>query len=70
MKYQDRIKGLREDKDLTQTQMGKILNASQKQISNWETGRNEPPYETLIAYAKFFKVSTDYILGLSDTPRK
>ena len=70
MKYFERIKGLREDKDLTQTQMGKILNASQKQISNWEMGRNEPPYETLIQYAKFFKVTTDYILGISNNPQK
>lgn len=48
MKWNERIRGLREDNDLTQEEMGKIVKATQKQISNWETGRNEPPYDILI----------------------
>lgn len=66
MKWNERIRGLREDNDLTQEEMGKIVKATQKQISNWETGRNEPPYDILIKYTNYFKVSTDYILGLTN----
>lgn len=62
------IKALREDKDLTQTTLAKILNTTQRTISNWEAGRNEPPYETLKEYAKYFNVTTDYILGLTNDP--
>ena len=66
MKWNERIRGLREDKDLTQEEMGKIVKETQKQISNWETGRNEPPYDILIRYTNYFKVSADYILGLTN----
>lgn len=66
MKWNERIRGLREDNDLTQEEMGKIVKATQKQISNWETGRNEPPYDILIKYTNYFKVSADYILGLTN----
>lgn len=69
MEWNEKIRGLREDKDLTQTQMGKILKATQKQVSNWETGRNEPPYDILKKYAIFFNVSADYILGLSKSKK-
>ena len=70
MNYHEIIKALREDADLTQTELARLLNTTQRTISNWESGRNEPPYEMLIKYAKHFKVSTDYILGLTDDKRK
>ncbi|MDE5995228.1 MAG: helix-turn-helix domain-containing protein [Oscillospiraceae bacterium] len=70
MYWNERIRGLREDTDLNQTEMGKILQATQRQISNWEVGRNEPPFEILIKYAMYFNTTTDYILGLTDEPRK
>ena len=61
----ERIKALREEKtNLTQTQLGKVLNLSQLQISRIETNRAHMNDETLIIYCKFFKVSADYILGL------
>ncbi|MGN0520936.1 MAG: helix-turn-helix domain-containing protein [Candidatus Fimenecus sp.] len=66
MTYSERLRGLREDRDLTQTQLAEILHTSQKAISNWENGRNEPPYDILIKYAKFFGVSADYLLGITD----
>lgn len=66
MKWNERIRGLREDKDLTQKEMGKIVKETQKQISNWETGRNEPPYDILIKYTKYFNVSAVYMLGLTN----
>ncbi len=68
MKFNEIIKGLREDKDITQTKLAKIFNTTQRTISNWEVGRNEPPYEMLIKYAIYFNVSTDYILGLTNDP--
>lgn len=63
--YNDILKELRESEKLTQTQLGKIFNLTQRQISTYETGRNEPPYEILKKYAEYFNVSTDYILGLT-----
>lgn len=68
MKWNEIIRGLREDRDLTQTSLAKILHTNQRTISNWEAGRNQPPYEVLILYAKYFNVSIDYILGLSEEP--
>lgn len=63
--YNEILKALREDHDMTQTELGKIFNLTQRQISTYETGRNEPPYNILKKYAIHFNVSTDYILGLT-----
>lgn len=62
----ERIRNLREDKDLNQTQVAKILNISQATYSRYESGRLDIPSEILIALAKFHNVSVDYILGLKD----
>lgn len=70
MQYNEILKELRESKNLTQTELGKIFNLTQRQVSTYETGRNEPPYETLRMYAKYFNVSTDYILGLTRDPEQ
>lgn len=61
-----RIKDLREDHDLTQTEVAKILNMSQRGYSHIETGNNDISTEALIKLSKFYHTSTDYILGLSD----
>lgn len=61
-----RIRDLREDHDLTQKEMAKNLNCSQQVYSNYELGQRDIPTDILIKLAKFYKVSTDYILGLSD----
>ena len=63
-----RIRNLREDKDLTQKAMAKILNCSQQVYSNYELGQRDIPTEILIALAKFHNVSVDYILNLTDNP--
>lgn len=70
MKYYDRIRALREDADLNQTQIAKMFNVGQKTVSNWESGRNEPPYDILIKYSLYFNVSIDYILGVTDNPER
>ena len=61
-----RIRDLREDADLSQPQMGKHLNISQRAYSYYENGKRAIPAEILIQIAKFHNVSVDYILELSD----
>ena len=61
-----RIRDLREDKDMTQSQMAEILNCSQRIYSNYERGDVDIPTSILIKLAKFHEVSTDYILGLRE----
>lgn len=63
-----RIRNLREDKDLTQTQMGKILSCSQRVYSNYERGDIDIPTPTLSKIADFHNVSVDYLLGRTDNP--
>ena len=58
-----RIRELREDKDLTQSRMGEILNCSQRVYSNYERGDLDIPTEILIKLADFHNVSVDYILN-------
>ena len=64
-----RIRDLREDKDLTQKQLEQALHCSQQAYSNYELGQRDIPTEVLIRLARFYKVSTDYILGISDNRR-
>lgn len=61
-----RIRELREDKDLTQKQMGEILSCSQRVYSNYERGELDIPTEILIKLADYHKVSVDYLLGRTD----
>lgn len=61
-----RIKDLREDSDLTQTEIAKYLHIKQNTYSQYENGQRQLPIECLIALAKYYKTSTDYILGLTD----
>ena len=62
----ERIRDLREDKDITQKQMAEILHCSQQVYSNYELGQRDIPTAILIALARFHETTTDYILGLSD----
>lgn len=64
-----RIRDLREDNDLTQKEMAKELNCSQQVYSNYELGQRDIPTDILIKLSKFYKVSVDYILGLTDSPK-
>ena len=66
MDYRKRMRDLREDNDLTQKQVGAILNKSQQGYSHIEEGRAELKIEDLIKLCKFYKVSADYFIGLSD----
>ncbi len=65
MTIHERIKALREERtNYNQTELGKLLNMSQLQISRIETGRAHLKDEDIILYCNFFNVSADYILGL------
>ena len=63
-----RIRDLREDKDLTQTQMGVVLSCSQRVYSNYERGDIDIPTATLVKLADYHGVSVDYLLGRTDNP--
>ena len=65
-----RIRDLREDNDLTQKDMAKALNCSQQVYSNYELGQRDIPTDILIKLSHFYCVSVDYILGLSDNPKR
>ena len=69
MKY-SRIRDLREDKDLKQIQVAKMLGMSQTGYSKYETGENDVPTTVLIKLARFYNTSIDYILGETDNPKR
>ena len=65
-----RIRDLREDKDMNQTQIAKMLGMSQTGYSKYETGENDIPAAILIKLAGYYETTIDYILGLTDNPAK
>lgn len=69
MPYYKRIRDLREDRDLTQTDMGKVLSCSQRVYSNYERGDIDIPTTTLIKIADFHNVSVDFLLDRTDNPK-
>ena len=62
----ERLRGLREDKDLLQKDVAKILNVTQVAYSCYEIGRRQIPIDALIKLAQFYHTSVDYLLGLTD----
>ena len=64
--FPQRLKELRIEKELSQNQLAKETGFSQAAINRWESGLQIPNIEVAIAFAKFFEVSTDYLLGLED----
>ena len=69
MKRYRRIRDLREDADLTQTQIGEKINLTQRSYSYYETGQQTIPPEVLCDLALFHNVSVDYLLELTDVSR-
>ena len=70
MNYRDRMRALREDHDLSQKEVGLILNKSQQGYSHIENGRAELKIEDLITLCRLYEVSADYIIGESDKAEK
>ena len=63
-----RVRELREDNDLTQKQVSKVLNCSQQVYSNYELGQRDIPTDILIKLSSFYNVSVDYILEICNNP--
>ena len=61
-----RIRDLREDSDLTQREIAEYLHIRQNTYSQYENGQRQLPIDVLIALAKYYHTSTDYLLGLTD----
>lgn len=70
MQKLQRLQDCREDKDMTQTEIAKVLNTTQKQYSRWETGEYMIPLDKLIHLARIYNVSIDYLCGLTNDKRK
>ena len=70
MNAYQRLKDLREDKDLKQTDIAKLLGTTRQQIGKWENGIQAMGIDKYIILAKFYNVSLDYLAGLIDTPKK
>ncbi len=66
MKYRERMRNLREDNDLTQREVAKIINKSQQGYSHIEEGRAELKIDDMIKLCKFYGVSADYFVGITD----
>ena len=66
--YYQRLKDLREDNDLVQKQIAAYLGIDQRVYSNYEIGKREIPTRFVVALAKFYGTSTDYILNLTNNP--
>ena len=69
MRCAERIRALREDRDLTQTSIAGMLHVGQKTYSDYELGRTRIPLDSVIILAKYYNVSMDYICGVSDVCR-
>ena len=64
--FAERLKELRTDKGLSQRELAKLLNISHVALSQWENESRTPNAEAVVILAKFFEVTTDYLLGVSD----
>ena len=68
MDYRSRLRSVREDRDYTQAEIGRVINKSQQGYTHIETGRAELKIDDLIALCRFYNLSADYLIGLSDKP--
>ena len=68
--YMEKLRGLREDNDLTQIQVAQVLGTSQTMYARYERGANEMPLHHFITLCKFYNVSADFLLDTAPDPRK
>ncbi len=66
MNYRQRLREIREDRDLTQEEVGKVINKSQQGYGHIENGRAELKIDDLIALCRFYNLSADCLIGLTD----
>ncbi len=69
MDYRIRIRNIREDKDITQAELGKVINKSQQGYNHIEAGRAELKIDDLKKLCEFYDLSADYLIGLTNTPK-
>lgn len=69
MDYRTRIRAVREDRDLTQKQIGEILQKSQQGYNHIEDGRAELKIDDLVILCRYYNLSADYLIGLIDTEK-
>lgn len=67
MNFAEILKYKREEKEITQTELAKIIDVSQPSVSAWESGENEPKASYILKLAKFFDISTDELLGCQES---
>jgi len=70
MDYYQRLRDMREDHDLTQEDIARVLQTTRAQVSKYELGKQMMGVDKYIKLAKFYNVSLDYLTGVIDTPRK
>ena len=68
MDYRTRLRNVREDRNLTQAEIGKVLNKSQQGYNHIEAGRAELKIDDLVKLCRFYDLSADYLVGLTDKP--
>ena len=69
-KLVNRLKDIREDNDLSQSDIAKILSTTVQQVSKWETGSQKMGIEKYLKLEHYYIISIDYLVGLIDTPKK
>lgn len=69
MDYRTRLRNVREDRDLTQAEVGKLLNKSQQGYNHIEAGRAELKIDDLIKLCQYYNLSADYLIGLTNKPK-
>lgn len=67
--YRTRLRDIREDRDLTQAEIGQLLNKSQQGYNHIEAGRAELKIDDLVKLCRFYNLSADYIIGLTSKPK-
>ena len=70
MDYRTRLRNVREDRDFTQAEVGRVLRKSQQGYNHIETGRAELKIEDLIILCRFYNLSADYLIGLTDREKE
>lgn len=70
LSFGEKIRNLREDMDMNQTQLGNAVHMTQRKVSYIECGKYEPSLEDIIALCHFFHVSADYLLDIPEKYRK
>lgn len=70
LSFGEKIRNLREDRDLNQTRLGTAVNMTQRKISYIECGKCEPSVEDIVAFCHFFHVSADYLLDIPNHYRR